>query len=54
MIDFPSLILRETDDINELPDPIKGHIIEVTSKEYEHRDGELYVTELLYCLKGIL
>ncbi len=50
-MNIDSLIISVSNDVNELPEPIKRHIEEITSSEYTHRDGEVHVTELLYCLR---
>jgi len=50
-MDVLSLIVSESEDVNELPEPIKAHIQDVTSREYEYRDNSVHVTELLYCLR---
>ena len=39
------------DDVSQLPHKIQEHIIETTSRELTHRNEQVHVTELLYCLR---
>ena len=55
MLEFekdPSVaVVAESDRLDDLPELIKNRIVEATDGKYSHRDGELHVTELVYCLR---
>lgn len=50
--DTTIIIINESKRVEDLPEEIKDHIIQATDQsDYKHRDEELHVTELLYCLR---
>ena len=52
MDDTSLFVLSESRNLEDLPDEIKEHIIDATTEDdYTHRDGQLHVTELVYCLR---